>query len=270
MDCRKNKKLDIGYLIMENKKEITMKTTSKLFLVIITILLIGCSQIKQDGQNDELTITGSGTLVSREVVLAAFDQVEAGLYFDLRIHQGEEFHLVLTSDDNFIDYIQVAQEGNGIRFGFKPGQAYDISGVTLKVDITLPKLTKLELSGTSHAHFDGYQSNQPFEANLTGSSSLTGEMQMESAQLVTSGSSYVKLAGTGAQVSVEACGASIVDLREFEAKDAMLQISCASTVVVNVPGQLEGEASQNAKIIFAGSPAENRIEVKEFASIQTE
>ena len=146
-----------------------MKNISKLFLVIITILLIGCSQIKRDGQNDELTITGSGILVSQEVALSDFDQVEAGLYFDLSIHQGEEPHVVLISDDNFIDYIQVAQAGSGISFGFKPGQAYDISGVTLKADITTPRLSKLELSGSSYAHFDGYQSNQPFEVNLTGS-----------------------------------------------------------------------------------------------------
>ena len=246
-----------------------MKTISKLFLVIITLLLIGCSQIKQDGQNEELTITGSGTLVSREVALAAFDQVEAGLYFDLHIHQGEEFQLVLTSDDNFIDYIQVAQEGNEISFGFKPSQAYDISGVTLKVDITLPQLTKLELSGTSHAHFDGYQSQQPFEANLTSSSSLTGEMQLESLKLNTSGSSYVKLGGEGANLALEACGANLVDLSEFNVKDAAIEVSCNSKVAVNVSDQLETKASQFAQVTFAGNPAVKVFDVHESAAVQS-
>jgi hypothetical protein len=251
------------------KKEIAMKTISKLFLVIITILLIGCSQIKRDGQNDELTITGSGTLVSQEVAISDFDQVKAGLYFDLSIHQGEEPHVVLTSDDNFIDYIQVAQAGNGISFGFKPGQAYDISGVTLKADITTPRLSKLELSGSSHAHFDGYQSNQLFEANLTGSSSLTGEMQLEAAKLNTYGSSYVKLGGRGANLALEACGANLVDLSEFNVEDAALEVSCNSKVIVNVAGMLETKASQYAQITFVGNPAVKVFDVHESAAVQS-
>jgi len=246
-----------------------MKTTSKLFLVIITILVIGCSQTKRDGQNNELSLTGSGILVSQEVALSDFDQVEAGLYFDLRIHQGKEPHVVLTSDDNFIEYVQVVQSGSEISFGFKPGHAYDISGVTLKADITLPQLSNLELSGSSHAYIDDYQSQQPFEANLASSSSLTGEMQLESVKLNTSGSSYVRLGGAGANLALEACGANFVDLSEFNVEDAALEVSCNSKVAVNVSGQLETKASQFAQVTFAGDPLVKVFDVHESAAVQS-
>ncbi|MGW8226015.1 MAG: GIN domain-containing protein, partial [Anaerolineales bacterium] len=136
-------------------------------------------------------------------------------------------------------------------------------------DITTPRLSKLELSGSSHAHFDGYQSNQPFEANLTGSSSLTGEMQLDAAKLNTYGSSYVKLGGAGANLALETCGANLVDLSEFYVEDAALEVSCNSTVVVNVAGRLETEASQHAQVTFAGDPAVKVFNVHESATVKS-
>lgn len=57
--------------------------------------------------------------------MSAFDQVEAGLTFSLTIRQGEVFSVVLFSDDNFMQYLQVEQTGRNISLGFLPGYAYD-------------------------------------------------------------------------------------------------------------------------------------------------
>lgn len=250
------------------KKEIAMKLFTKLLITMIAILLIGCSQTRQDSQNNNLAITGSGNLVSEELFLSNFDQVEAGLHFDLTFRQGKDSRVVLTSDDNFIEYIQVEQTGRGIRFGFKPGHAYDISGVTLQAEVTIPHLSKLELNSSSQAKIDGYRSQQPFEAELTGSSSLTGDLQLETAAINMYGSSNVKISGSAEKLDLQACGSSIVDLSDFESKDAALDVSCNSTIIVEVPGRLEVEASQYAQVYFTGNPVAKVLAVYEFASVQ--
>jgi hypothetical protein len=256
------------YGMKSSEKEIGMKIIGKLLLIIFVIIVIGGSQIERDVQNNNLTITGSGNLVSKEVSLSTFDQVEAGLYFDLTIRQGAEPSVVLTTDDNFVEYIQVEQTGSGISFGFKPGYAYDTSGVTLRAEVILPELSRLDLNGSSHARLDGYQSQQPLKITLTGSSSLTGDIQAEITSVEAFGSSYVKLSGTSTNLTLEACGSNIVDLSDYTVEDAVVQASCDSTVIVDVPGRMEGEASQHAQVFFAGSPAVNHIEVNEFASVQ--
>ena len=50
--------------------------------------------------------------------------------------------------------------------------------------------------------------------------------------------------------------------------NADLDVSCNSTVIVDVPGRLEGEASQYAQVFLAVDPQVNRIKVNEYASIQ--
>ena len=62
-----------------------MKTINKLILIILVVLVASCSQIDRVLQNNNLSITGSGNIVSREVAISAFDQVEAGLTFSLTI-----------------------------------------------------------------------------------------------------------------------------------------------------------------------------------------
>ncbi len=247
-----------------------MKTITTILFAMLIILTASCSHIERDAQNNEINLTGSGNLVSREIDLLDFDQVEGNLNFDLTIRQSTEPRVVLISDDNFIEYIQVEQAGRSISFGFKPGHAYDISGVTLRAEISVPTLSRLDLNGTSHALFVGYQLGQPFEANLTGSSSLIGELQMESATLNANGSAYVKISGFGENLALETCGTSIVDLSEFKSKNADFEVSCASQVAMNVTDQLKGEASQNARVTFAGNPPVKRIKAFQYASVQPE
>lgn len=55
-----------------------MQTINKLILIILVVLVASCSQIDRVPQNNNLSITGSGNIVSREVAISAFDQVEPG------------------------------------------------------------------------------------------------------------------------------------------------------------------------------------------------
>lgn len=245
-----------------------MKIIATFLFSLLIILAASCTQIESQVKDNELNITGSGNLVSREIAFTEIDQVEANLYFDLTIRQGNDPRVILTSDDNFIEYIQVEETESGISLGFKPGQAYDISGVTLQAEVILPELSRLDLNGSSHAHLDEYQSQQPFEANLSSASSLTGEVQLAEAKLNANGSSYIKLSGEGENLSLEACGSSMVDLGEYAVEEASLEVSCNSTVSVDVAGRLEVDASQHAQVRFGGQPAVKAFAVHEYASVQ--
>lgn len=238
-----------------------------IFLMLI-FLLIGCTNFTKDRQDNEINIIGSGNLVSREVIVTTFDQLEVGLHFDLTFRQGPVTSVVLTSDDNFIDFIEVEQSGSEISFGFRPGHAYDISGVTLQADVTLPHLSRLNLNGSSHAHIKGYQSDQDFETNLTGSSSLTGRLNLENAVFNAYGNSHLKISGSAANLTLDACGSNIVDLSEYEAEIVNIEVSCASKVILNAVSKLVGDASQHAQVFYSGEPSASQFKLHEFASIQ--
>ncbi len=255
-----------GWLnFFNNIRRIKMKTLTIGLLVIMALLIAGCSQENQASNN--ITVTGSGTLVTQEIALSNFDTVEAGLHFDLRIRQGEASTVTITADDNFIDFIDVNQDGTTISFGLKPEYAYNFYGTTLRAAVIMPEVAGLYLNGSSHAELDNLKNVENFAAELTGSSSLSGKLETNMAKLNVDGSAYVKLSGSGAELWLDSCGNSLADLSDFRAKEAIVQASCASKAVVNATRSLDVEAAQNSQVTYSGDPSLGEINVHEFASV---
>lgn len=244
-----------------------MKTMSTRLLFVLVVLVAGCSQIDRAPQNNHLTITGSGNIVSREVEISRFDQVEAGITFDLTIRQGEDFSVVLFSDDNFIEYLQVEQSGGTISFDFIPGYAYDLHGVTLRAEVTMPELAGLRLSSSGHATLEDLKSTGNLDVELSGSSSLDGTLEAEKSSFVLSGSTYVKLSGSTEDLLVDACGSNLADFSDYLAGEATVQAGCASKVLVNVVDELDGDASQNSQVYYVSQPASSTITVHQSAFV---
>jgi len=245
-----------------------MKHIITFLIVSLAITIIGCKQDKP--ANNNVTITGSGTLVSQNMELTGFDTVEAGLHFDLVIQQGEQFSVIITSDDNFIEFIDVVQEATTISFGLRPEYAYNFYNTTLRAEVTMPEVAGLYLNGSSHAELDSLVDVADFVAELTGSSSLSGELEAESAALNVYGSTYVKLTGSGKRLQLDACGNSITDLSDFYVEDAALHTSCASTAEVNAAGRIDVDATQNSRVTYSGNPALGEVAAHEYAAVELE
>lgn len=217
----------------------------------IVILAAGSSHDKGAAQNNRVSLTGSGNIVARELALTGFDRLEAGLTFDLLVRQGEAFQVLIFADDNFVDFIQVDQTGTTLTFGLKPGYAYDITGMTMRAEVTMPVLARLQLDSSSHAKLDGFVNQGQLGASLSGASILTGRLEGDGVFLKVAGSAAVVLAGAAQTLGVDACGSSQVDLSDFHAGRLTLEASCASKVKVNEDSGRDGRFSQNAQLLTA-------------------
>jgi hypothetical protein len=246
----------------------TMKRTNAFVLLVALFSITSCAQVRRAPRNNDLSIVGSGNVVSQTRPLSDFDTLEAGLSFGLSVRQGDEFSVVFVADDNLVDYLVADKNGTTLSFGLKDGYAYNISNVTMRVEVTMPELAELSLNGSSHATLDGFKSMERFEAELTGSASLTGELEADTTSLNVYGSAYVELAGSSNELRIDACGNSVTDLSDFRVKDAALDASCSSTVVVQVDGRLHGEVSQNSRVYYLGNPDLSGVTAVEHASVQ--
>jgi hypothetical protein len=220
-------------------------------LVGIVVLAAGCGQDRRAAENNSLSLTGSGNIIAREVALTGFDRLEAGLTFDLLIRQGEAHRVRIFADDNFIDFIQVEQTGTTLTFGLKPGYAYDIAGMTMRAEVTMPVLTGLQLDSSSHAQLDGLVNQEQLEAKLTGASFLNGQLEGDGVYLKVDGSAAVVLAGSAQKLGVDACGSAQVDVGDFSAESLTLDAGCASRVKVDEASGWDGRISQNAQLLTA-------------------
>jgi hypothetical protein len=228
-------------------------------IVLATILLMGCAQV---------SITGSWNVLTREETITSFDQVDISQSFNVDITQGEDFRVVIRVDDNVVEYLDVIKQGSTLKIGLDPGNSYTIVNATMEAEVTMPELVGLDLSGSSVANLSGFESTKSLVVDLSGNSSLLGDIQAGDSRFDVSGNSSVTISGSGGDLTVDASGSSDVDLADFPGSDGAVDASGSSTVTVNLSGRLDADASGSSDIYYLGDPELGSFETSGSSNIQ--
>ena len=224
----------------------------KLFVTLLFLsaaLMTACSMI-----GDQITLEGSGEIVTREQSISDFDKMHVSHSFRVKLNQGDTYRVVVRVDDNILDYLLVEQDGDTLRIGLDSDNNYDIRKATMEADVTMPELIELRLSGSSDAEITGFASNKTFDAHLSGSSSLRGDIVSGDASFGLSGSSSVNLSGSGSNAEIHASGGSDIDLSDYAVADVSAHASGSSEVNLNMSGRLDVSASGASRIYYLGNP----------------
>ena len=232
------------------------------FGLVLAVLLAGCTLV-----SEQVSITGSGNIVTQEENITGFDKVDVSQAFKVNISQGDTFRVVIRIDDNLVEYLEVVKRGNTLTIGLKPGRPYNIRKATMEAEVTMPDLTGLELSGASHATITGFKSTKRLDVDVSGASHLRGDIEAGDARFDVSGASQVTLSGSAEDVVIDASGASQVDLSAFPVADANVEASGASKATVNPSGRLDAGASGASHIYYLGSPTLGKMDTSGASSI---
>jgi len=210
-------------------------------------------------------MSGSGTLVTEEYTLTGFDKVDVSHGFAVDISQGDTFSVVVSIDDNLVQYLRVEKQGSTLKIGLDPGRNYRDTLAT--AEVTMPELTGLELSGASDVSVTDFTSSEALYAEVSGASSLRGDIEAGGVRFDVSGASDIKLRGSGEDLVMDVSGASSADLADFPVADADIQVSGASSAAVNVSGRLDVEASGASRVRYRGSPTLGNVDSSGGSSI---
>ena len=227
--------------------------------LMIVVLLSGCVPT---------TLTGSGNVVTQEESITGFDKVDISHSFDVDISQGESFNVVIRVDDNLVEHLQVVKQGSTLKIGLKPNRDYTIRNATMEAEVTMPELTRLDLSGASHATITGFESKKGFVVDLSSASSLHGDIETGDISIDLSSSSEMTLTGSGGDVTIDISSSSELDLSEFPVVNARVEASSASTATVNASGRLDVDASSASNVYYLGNPTMGDIDTSSESSVE--
>jgi len=246
-----------------------VKACIMLSVALVVLLIGGCVPLPDVGEIlSEVSITGSGIVVTQEFDLSGFDQVEVSNAFDVEISQGDQFSVVVRVDENVAEYLDVFKQGTTLRIGLKP-HIYSMGNVgPLEAEVTMPRLTGLEASGASGVSVTGFKSTEGLSVEVSGASSLRGDIEAGGVTVDVSGASDVELSGSGGDLVMDVSGAGTADLADFQVGDASIEASGASSATVNVSGRLDAEASGASRILYLGNPTLGRIESSGASTIE--
>lgn len=229
--------------------------------VVLTLALVaGCVAIPS-----LTTLTGSGRAVTKTYDFTGFTAVAAGNAFSVEVVQSEAYSVVVSVDDNLVDYLDVTKTGDTLRIYLKPNLS--IRNTTLKATVSLPELTGLDASGATRMLVSGFSSEQRLDVQASGASTVKGDIQADAATMDISGASTVDLEGRAAGLRLKVSGASTARLDRFVVGDVDVDASGASHAMVNVSGKLSGEASGASSVRYTGDPTSVQVDTSGASSV---
>ena len=210
-------------------------------------------------------IKGSGDVVSLELDFDDFTRVDLTHAAQGTIAQGDEYRVVIRLDDNLMDRLRVnnttvrvegnrahgTRSGDKLKIGLENGS---YSNITLDVEIAMPDLAGLGLSGAAHAEISGFAVEHAVNFDLSGASRLAGAINTGSLNCRLSGASRLQLSGIGDDLVAHASGASSLRLGDFVCEDADIDFSGASHGTVHIQGTLDARLTGASSLNYKGNP----------------
>ena len=220
---------------------------------LFSLLLAGCTGISFGPAT-----FGSGQPVTQEYDLAGFDGIAASHGFQVTLKPGDGFAVKVTADDNLTDYLMVDKRGDLLRIGLDNSSGRWFGSTTLRAEVTLPTLRKVELSGGSTASMTGFPPVDAFVGDLSGGSRLQGDVTAEDVSLTGSGGSRFVLAGGAESLTVNGSGGSRADVEELVAQQVSVELSGGSQASVQAARELNYTLSGGSRVNYSGDPAIGR------------
>lgn len=194
-------------------------------------------------------VKGSGNVIQKQYDLSGFTGVDIGSAFRGEVKRGDNWHVVVTADDNVIDCVRVTLEEKTLRVRV---EGFRVAPTQLRVDVTMPTIEALAVGGASHIALGGFDPVPAFAALLTGASHLNGEIRAEATTVNASGASKVELRGEASSLMLTASGASHAGLAELPVATADVTLSGASHAAINAAQRIDLRASGASHLAYSG------------------
>jgi hypothetical protein len=217
-------------------------------LALATLVLTAC---------DDEFVRGRGDVVNQTRAVSTFTAVEVSGDFEVYLRQGPAEDIRLEGQQNVLDVVTTKVDGQELEIKFKPfvnvGRHKPI-----RVYITNPTLTSLDLSGSSRAEGQTPWTVDNLHLKVSGSGSLSLEMQeANEVESRISGSGSMNLSGDAEDFQSEISGSGDVRAFGFVVKRADAKISGSGNCELTVTQSLNARISGSGNVRYKGDPSVN-------------
>jgi len=223
----------------------------KSFFTGLTLAALGLSACDDD------VIRGRGDVITDFRVVSTFDAVEVNGDFEVYLTQGPGQQVRLEGQENVLDAITTRIDGRELEIKFKPFVNVR-NHKTIRVYITNPTLTGLELAGSSRAEGQTPWTVDNLNLKVSGSGSLSLEMrEANEVESRISGSGSMNLRGDAEDFESEISGSGNVRAFDLVTQRADTKISGSGNCELTVTQSLNARISGSGNVRYKGDPTVN-------------
>ena len=232
-------------------------------LSIVLLSLVGCNEL--------IVVNGSENSIEKEFDLSGFEHIAINNLMDATIIQSNEFKIVVKTNENVVEYLELNVKDNTLNLKMKSGIFY--KGVICEAVVYMPKLNQVEMSGVAHLKIENFKTNK-MNFDLYGNTKVIGNIDVDTLYVQSSGSVRhstgnikIDLEGNAAYANVKMSGASEFNGKGLEAKVVEVDSKGPSKMTITVVDGLSGELEGASQVHYYGNPIIQNIYTSGFAEV---
>jgi hypothetical protein len=199
-------------------------------------------------------ITGNGNIVKSERQLSPFNKIEVGSAFTVSLSQGE-FEVIIETDENLLDQIETTVKNDILYIGTDQLKNPN----ALKVYISAPQLSGIEVTGAARLESVGLLLYPKFNLNASGAARVNMELETGELNSDVSGAARVKLTGSANTHKSIVSGAASINALRLRTISTNTTVSGASRISVFATNEIISDISGAGAVNYFDDPEIKRI-----------
>lgn len=201
---------------------------------------------------DPNAIKGEGDILTENRGEKDFKSLQISVPGEIHITQGQNFSLKVTAEETLLPYLETEVKNGYLHVYF----SHSVRNVDdLEIEITMPELKNVEMSGSGKLHTHGDFSGGTMNLNLSGS----GEMKLANLDVAyiaanVSGSGSIHLKGAAEELDTHVSGSGEVNAFQCPVEAAEAHVSGSGVAKVQVSDKLIAHISGSGHIEYMGDP----------------
>lgn len=170
-------------------------------LILIASLLTGCSAI--------FHTSGSSQLIEKTFDFKDFNSVNISGAIQYDVEQADNYSVVVSLHEDMLERLDIRQTGNTLTIGMK---YVPFSTPNVKVTISMPQLSRLEVLGACDGKAAGFDSNNALDIRLFSASEMDTNIKAGVTTIFLSGASRINGNLTSTDTEIKLSGASEMNM----------------------------------------------------------
>ena len=224
-----------------------------LFLMLaITAFSVSLKAQKNDKYDDKDRIEGSGNVITKEISVKSFDELNASGVFNLLLSQGDKESLKIEADDNLMDLFIIENEGSTLKIKMKKNSNFN-SKKQLKVYVTFKTLKSMDLGMVGGTSSDEKLKFADLKLKNQSVGSVSLNMTLQTLNMENQSVGSVKLEGSAENAVVKNNSVGSINAGNFVVQRMDIENNGVGSATVNAEKELKYSDSFLGKVSNKGN-----------------
>jgi hypothetical protein len=236
----------------------------KICLFVVMSLLVSSINLHaqdNDKNKDRRKIEGSGNVITKDVSVQPFDQLDVSGVFSLLLMQGNKEEVKIEADDNLQELFEVKNEGSKLIITMKKDVNFHSKGDKnkMKVYITFKKLKSMNLKTVGNVLSEANMSFDDLDIDNKSVGNIDLKLTAQNLNIQNKSVGDVKLNGKAETVVIKNKGVGSIQAADFVVQKMDIDNSGIGSAEVNAEKELKIKDSFLGKVTNKGNATIRRM-----------